>query len=373
LIVNSKVYRRVLASAKGKVLGNDQQVIEGDLIDLSESQTIIAEQVDGTTRDLECLIISHDEQTFKISPKSPISHAINDLDRLQTSAAQEGTERENIPPLDASPPRPKVNVPSLASSSFVDGESRHTSKALREKSDNPKKQGSFGEYVLGHTLYESERSKVKLAWKVEGGVQFTVKLRKRTHIPTSLAKTYREVAILRELYHPNIVRLREVVETETLIGIILGYASGGDLRDYINNRLYLKDNAAQKLFAQLISGVRYLHMKGIVHLDLTLRNVLLDRNRNIIISGFSYANTFNPEDKLGEQIEKNLGDPDFVKTMKLDVIQPGGFLRGDLMQERGGKPIYSAPELMLGDLPYTARKTDIWSCGVILVSVGLIF
>jgi protein-serine/threonine kinase len=367
------VYRRVLASAKGKVLGNDQQVIEGDLIDLSESQTIIAEQVDGMNRDLECLIVSHDEQTFNISPRSPISHNINDIDQLQTSAGQEETERENVPPLDASPPRPKVNVPGLASSSFVDGESRDTNKALREKLNNPKKQVSFGEYVLGHTLHESEQSKVKLAWKVEGGVQFAVKLRKRTHIPTSLAKIYREVAILRELYHPNIVRLREVVETETLIGIILEYASGRDLHDYINNHRYLKDNAAQKFFAQLISGVRYLHMKGIVHLDLTLWNILLDRNRNIIISGFSYANTFNPEDELGEQIENNLGDPDFVKKMKLDVIQPGGFLRGDLMQERGGTPIYMAPEILLGSLLYTARKTDIWSCGVILVSVGLIF
>jgi protein-serine/threonine kinase len=172
---------------------------------------------------------------------------------------------------------------------------------------------SFGEYFLSHTLHESEQSKVKLAWKVEGGVQFAVKLRRPTHIPTSLAKIYREVVIFRELYHPNIVYLHEVVETETFMGIILDYASGRDLRDYINNRLYLKDNAAQKPFAQLISGVRYLHMKGIVHLDLTLRSVLLDRNRNIIISGFSYANTFNPEDELGERIENNLGDPDFVK------------------------------------------------------------
>jgi protein-serine/threonine kinase len=309
-------------------------------------------------------------------PLSPLYLTLSTiLISFQTSAGQEGTvtERENIPPLDASPPRPKVNVPSLASSSFVDGESRHTSKALREKSNNPKKQVGFGEYVLGHTLHESEQSKVKLAWKVESGAQFAVKLRKRTHTPTSLAEIYREVAILRELCHPNIVLLREVVETETLIGIVLEYASGRDLRDYINNRLYLKNNAAQRLFAQLISGVRYLHLKGIVHLDLTLDNVLLDRNRNIIISGFSYANTFNPEDEIGEQIENNLSDPDFVKKMKLDVIQPGGFLRGDLMQEGGGGPIYSAPELVLGGLLYTARKTDIWSCGVILVSVGLIF
>jgi serine/threonine protein kinase len=57
--------------------------------------------------------------------------------------------------------------------------------------------------------------------------------------PTRLAKIYREIAILREISHPNIVRLHEMVETEKHIGIILEYASGGELFDYILNHRYV--------------------------------------------------------------------------------------------------------------------------------------
>src|SRR5207245_5006165 len=108
-------------------------------------------------------------------------------------------------------------------------------------------------------------------------------------------------------------RLHEMVETEKHIGIILEYASGGELFDYILNHRYLKDNAARKLFAQLISGVGYLHKKGIVHRDIKLENLLLDRNRNIIITDFGFANTLNPDDELGEAAEFRLQDKEVVK------------------------------------------------------------
>jgi serine/threonine protein kinase len=164
-----------------------------------------------------------------------------------------------------------------------------------------------------------------------------------------------------------------MVETEKQIGIILEYASGGELFDYILNHRYLKDQAARKLFAQLVSGVGYLHKKGIVHRDLKLENLLLDRNRNIIITDFGFANTFNPEDELGDEIEYNLSSREYVKRMELDKILPGGHRRGDLMQTSCGSPCYAAPELVVSDSLYTGRKVDVWSCGVILVSVILDF
>lgn len=158
-----------------------------------------------------------------------------------------------------------------------------------------------------------------------------------------------------------------MVETEKQIGIILEYASGGELFDYILNHRYLKDNAARRLFAQLVSGVGYLHKKGIVHRDLKLENLLLDRNRNIIITDFGFANTFDPKDELGDEIEYNLASREYVKRMELDKILPSGHRRGDLMQTSCGSPCYAAPELVVSDSLYTGRKVDVWSCGVILV------
>lgn len=182
-----------------------------------------------------------------------------------------------------------------------------------------------------------------------------------------MAKIMREVSILKQLTHPNIVRLHKMEESERHFGIVLEYASGGELFDYILNHRYLKDNAARRLFAQLVSGVGYLHKKGIVHRDLKLENLLLDRNRNIIITDFGFANTFDPAEELSEEEENNLGDREFVKRAGLNQLKPSGMRKGDLMQTSCGSPCYAAPELVVSDSLYTGRKVDVWSCGVILV------
>jgi len=237
------------------------------------------------------------------------------------------------------------------------------------RNSQPRREVKFGDYILGQTIGEGEFGKVKLGWKKEG-VQVAIKLIRREVLgnnPNRLPKIYREIAILRGLQHPNIVRLHEMVETERHIGIILEYASGGELFDFILNHRYLKDNAARRLFAQLISGVGYLHKRGIVHRDLKLENLLLDRNKNIIITDFGFANTFNPNDELGEEVENCLVQKDFVQRYGLDQIQQDGHRRGDLMQTSCGSPCYAAPELVVSDSLYTGRKVDVWSCGVILV------
>lgn len=163
------------------------------------------------------------------------------------------------------------------------------------------------------------------------------------------------------------------------------YASGGELFDYILTHRYLKDPPACRLFAQLVSGVGYLHKKGIVHRDLKLENLLLDRNRNIIITDFGFANVFNPLDELGAEVEARLENPETVKELERNMppkpADPTGQFalweellsqgqvrrRGDLMATSCGSPCYAAPELVVSDGLYTGRKVDVWSCGVILV------
>ena len=248
--------------------------------------------------------------------------------------------------------------------------SRQDYSSANSASGGRRKETRFGEYILGQTLGEGEFGKVKLGWKKTGEVQVAIKLIRRETLgqnPSRLPKIYREVSILRGLEHPNIVKLHEMIETTPYIGIILEYASGGELFDYILTHRYLKDNTARKLFAQLVSGVGYLHKKGIVHRDLKLENLLLDRNRNIVITDFGFANTFNADDELEEEIERNLTDRKYVKEMNLDRVQ-NGTRRGDLMATSCGSPCYAAPELVVTDSLYTGRKVDVWSCGVILVS-----
>lgn len=252
------------------------------------------------------------------------------------------------------------------------GRSSTTTRSRQEhlKSSSHRKEVKFGDYILGQTLGEGEFGKVKMGWKKDGGVQVAIKLIRKESLAgnaTRLPKIYREISILRELQHPNIVRLHEFVETERHMGIILEYASGGELFDYILNHRYLKDPAARRLFAQLVSGVGYLHKKGIVHRDLKLENLLLDRHKNIIITDFGFANTFDPKDELSEEQEHRIADKEWIKREGLDVQNKDGFRRGDLMQTSCGSPCYAAPELVVSDGLYTGRKVDVWSCGVILV------
>lgn len=143
---------------------------------------------------------------------------------------------------------------------------------------------------------------------------------------------------MQTIKHPNIVRLYDVIETDKYIGIILEYASGGELFDHILAHRYLKERDACKLFAQLVSGVWYIHQKKIVHRDLKLENLLLDRHRNVIITDFGFANRFEHR-------------------------------ADDLMQTSCGSPCYAAPELVISEGLYVGSAVDIWSCGVILYAM----
>ncbi|KAK4204012.1 putative serine/threonine-protein kinase [Triangularia verruculosa] len=311
------------------------------------------------------------------SAKGPSKEASDILNSILISQPEVDIEREKERLAQAQPHQPQTMMDDDAAPPPIVAAGHHgeeTRRGGRSRHDHSKreKHTKFGEYILGNTIGEGEFGKVKLGWKQEGGVQVAIKLIKKDQLgsnPSRMAKIMREVAILKQLTHPNIVRLHKMEESERHYGIVLEYASGGELFDYILNHRYLKDNAARRLFAQLVSGVGYLHKKGIVHRDLKLENLLLDRNRNIIITDFGFANTFDPAEELSEEEELNLTDREFVKRMGLDRVKPSGSRKGDLMQTSCGSPCYAAPELVVSDSLYTGRKVDVWSCGVILYAM----
>ncbi|KHN98891.1 serine/threonine protein kinase [Metarhizium album ARSEF 1941] len=294
----------------------------------------------------------------------PNHHSIRVIPNTEESNGQADHHALSQDDQDAAQP-PAVSMNTSA-------EERRGGRSRHDHSRSHKGTTKFGDFILGNTIGEGEFGKVKLGWKQDSSVQVAIKLIKRDTVggnPSRLGKIRREVTILRGVRHPNIVRLIDMIETDRYIGIILEYASGGELFDYILNHRYLKDHSARRLFSQLVSGVGYLHKKGIVHRDLKLENLLLDRNRNIIITDFGFANTFDPNEELTEEEEVKLGDRDHVKRMGLDKVKPNGMRIGDLMQTSCGSPCYAAPELVVSDSLYTGRKVDVWSCGVILYAM----
>ncbi|RKP37252.1 kinase-like domain-containing protein [Dimargaris cristalligena] len=190
------------------------------------------------------------------------------------------------------------------------------------------------------TIGEGEFAKVKFAVERQSGTEVAIKLIKKESIDSEakLSKINREISALKSVRHPHIVQLYEIIETDRYIGIVMEYASGGELFDYILAHRFLREKEAGRLFAQLISGVDYLHKQHIVHRDLKLENLLLDNHRDLKITDFGFANQFR---KATE----------------------------DLMATSCGSPCYAAPELVVNDGMYVGTAVDIWSCGVILYAM----
>jgi serine/threonine protein kinase len=139
---------------------------------------------------------------------------------------------------------------------------------------------------------------------------------------------------LKKCDHPNIIKLIEIQENETLIGIVLEYLPQGELFEYILSKQRLNESESKRLFTQLIIGIEYLHSKGIIHRDLKLENILLDKNRNLVIADFGFAAT----------------------------------TCSNILETSCGSPCYAAPELVF-ETQYVGTKADIWSCGIILYTM----
>ncbi|XP_066503386.1 serine/threonine-protein kinase MARK1 isoform X2 [Hoplias malabaricus] len=197
-------------------------------------------------------------------------------------------------------------------------------------------QPHIGNYKLMKTIGKGNFAKVKLARHVLTGREVAVKIIDKTQLnPTSLQKLFREVRIMKILNHPNIVKLFEVIETEKTLYLIMEYASGGEVFDYLVAHGRMKEKEARAKFRQIVSAVQYCHQKRIVHRDLKAENLLLDADMNIKIADFGFSNEFT----LGS---------------KLDTFC--------------GSPPYAAPELFQGK-KYDGPEVDVWSLGVILYTL----
>jgi serine/threonine protein kinase len=183
--------------------------------------------------------------------------------------------------------------------------------------------GSFASVMLG----EHSPSGIRVAIKVVDVESAREELRTRF---------IRELSLLKQMDHPFICKLYQVIEQDHFVYLIQEYLENGTLFSYVNQQERMSELQARRLFTQLIAAVEYLHeTKQVVHRDIKAENVLLDSYGNIRLIDFGLSNVFTSDDPM--------------------------------LHTACGSPAYVAPEMILGK-PYT-KSADLWSAGVLLYAM----
>ncbi|XP_026546191.1 testis-specific serine/threonine-protein kinase 4 [Pseudonaja textilis] len=161
----------------------------------------------------------------------------------------------------------------------------------------------------------------------------------------------REIQVMKSLRHKYVISFYQAIETTSRHYIIMELAPSGDVLEWIQKSGACSEALAGKWFSQLTLGIAYLHGKGIVHRDLKLENLLLDKRENIKISDFGFSKMVAPQTQ----------PPPSPSYRMMSCFS-------HLSQTYCGSFAYACPEILLG-LPYNPFLSDTWSMGVILYTL----
>jgi serine/threonine protein kinase len=196
-----------------------------------------------------------------------------------------------------------------------------------------------GFYSVSGALGAGQGGVVRRGLHRTTGVAVAVKsLKKKYFSAVSAAWPGREMSVMRNLNHANIVQLLDCVAMPNCHHLILELVDGGELLSYCFDSGRLPEATARPIFRDILNAVDYIHRKGIAHRDLKLENCLIDSaTKRVKLIDFGLANFFLP----GQHLKTSCGSPD-----------------------------YAAPEL-LGNMEasYLGPSVDVWALGVMLYAM----
>jgi hypothetical protein len=129
----------------------------------------------------------------------------------------------------------------------------------------------FPKVTLGPVIGTGAYGTVRIATMQASGQVVAVKVLQKSQMkPADLSRARREIDIMRRLHHVSICTLHEVLETQSLMGLLMDYCAGGELQAYVTSRggNGLPEAEAKYYFEQITSAVAYMHSMNVVHRDL---------------------------------------------------------------------------------------------------------
>ncbi|XP_045390661.1 LOW QUALITY PROTEIN: serine/threonine-protein kinase ULK1 [Lemur catta] len=171
-------------------------------------------------------------------------------------------------------------------------------------------------------------------------LEVAVKCINKKNLAKSQTLLGKEIKILKELKHENIVALYDFQEMANSVYLVMEYCNGGDLADYLHTMRTLSEDTIRLFLQQIAGAMRLLHSKGIIHRDLKPQNILLSN------PGGRRANPNN--------IRVKIADFGFAR-----------YLQSNMMAATlCGSPMYMAPEVIMSQ--HYDGKADLWSIGTIV-------
>ncbi|XP_057391699.1 serine/threonine-protein kinase ULK2 isoform X5 [Balaenoptera acutorostrata] len=191
--------------------------------------------------------------------------------------------------------------------------------------------------LVGHGAFAvvfRGRHRQKTDWEV------AIKSINKKNLSKSQILLGKEIKILKELQHENIVALYDVQELPNSVFLVMEYCNGGDLADYLQAKGTLSEDTIRVFLHQIAAAMRVLHSKGIIHRDLKPQNILL-----------SYANR---RKSTVSGIRIKIADFGFAR-----------YLHSNMMAATlCGSPMYMAPEVIMSQ--HYDAKADLWSIGTVI-------
>jgi mitogen-activated protein kinase kinase kinase len=220
--------------------------------------------------------------------------------------------------------------------SFLAGESWDDSKWMKGALIG---QGSFGCVYLALHAVTGELLAVKQVEAPSPGASNPNDTRKKGMIEA----LKREISLLRDLRHPNIVQYLGCGSSAEFLNIFLEYVPGGSVQTMLNSYGALPEPLVRSFVRQILQGLSYLHNRDIIHRDIKGANILVDNKGTIKISDFG--------------ISKKLEATNILSGANNNKHRPS--LQGSVF--------WMAPEVVK-QTSYT-RKADIWSLGCLVVEM----